>query len=43
MAGLGDYFRVSGAETGCAAPFATLCPSVRPSALSDVRELVLGR
>ena len=23
MAGLGDYFRVSGAETGCAAPFAT--------------------
>ena len=23
--------------------FATLCPSVRPSALSDVRELVLGR
>ena len=42
MAGLGDYFRVSGAETGCAAPFATLCPSVRPS-VSDVRALVLGR
>eukprot|EP00966_Prymnesium_polylepis_P101528 2351240-Prymnesium_polylepis.1 len=38
MAGLGDYLRVSGAETGCVAPFPTLCPSVRPSVSSDVRE-----
>ena len=43
MTGLGDFFRVSGAKTGCAAPFATLYPSARPSVLSDVRELVLGR
>ena len=43
MAGLGNYFRVSGAKTRCAAPFATIYPSARPSVLSDVRELVLGR